>query len=236
MTTSHRASTMPAGGEPAPSDRAGSRGWLLVSAVEAIAATAAILRDLVIPSLVLLAMAAVSLLLRHEGAGSLGLQPFTGRRLVGKMFGFAIIWSVFQLSVTMPIANHVSGAKQDLSAFEDLHGNVGMLAALLLLGWVLGAFIEEFAYRGYLLTRIRESLRNGRVALVVAVVVSSALFGFTHSEQGSIGVIVVTIDGIYFSVLRLRYKTLWASVLAHGFNNTIGFIAFYLVGPLYGLW
>jgi hypothetical protein len=28
----------------------------------------------------------------------------------------------------------------------------------------------------------------------------------------------------------------WAPVLAHGFNNTIGFVAFYAVGPVYGLW
>jgi hypothetical protein len=25
-------------------------------------------------------------------------------------------------------------------------------------------------------------------------------------------------------------------VLAHGFNNTIGFVAFFLVGPIHGLW
>jgi membrane protease YdiL (CAAX protease family) len=37
-------------------------------------------------------------------------------------------------------------------------------------------------------------------------------------------------------VLRYRYRTLWASVLAHGFNNTIGCVAFFLVGPLHGLW
>ncbi len=29
-------------------------------------------------------------------------------------------------------------------------------------------------------------------------------------------------------------KTLWASVLAHGFNNTIGFIEFFFVGAIPG--
>jgi membrane protease YdiL (CAAX protease family) len=217
-------------------DLAASRAWLVVSAIEAVAAAAAVLLDLLIPSVVLLAMAAVSLVLRRQGVGTLGLTRFKGWGLVGKMFAVALVWSVFQLSVTMPIANHVSGKKQDLSAFDDLQGNVGMLAALLVAGWLLGALIEEFAYRGYLLTRIREALGNGRVGLWIAVLVSSLLFGVAHSEQGLVGVLIVTIDGVYFSVLRLHYKTLWASALAHGFNNTIGFIAFFLVGPIHGLW
>ena len=47
---------------------------------------------------------------------------------------------------------------------------------------------------------------------------------------------VTTIDACFFTWLRLRYRTLWASVLAHGFNNTIGMTAFFLVGPISGLW
>jgi hypothetical protein len=184
----------------------------------------------------MLAMAVVSLLVRRQGFGSLGLTRFKGWSLVGKMLVFALVWSTFQLSVTMPIANHVSGEKQDLSGFDDLQGNVGLLGVLLVVGWLLGAFIEELAYRGYLLTRVREAFGSGRIGLLIAVLLSSVLFGFAHSEQGLIGVLIVTLDGLYFSALRLHYKTLWASILAHGFNNTTGFIAFFLVGPIYGFW
>jgi membrane protease YdiL (CAAX protease family) len=236
MKTLHIPSPIPADGESPARDHAGSRAWLVVSGIEAIAAAAAVLLDLLIPSLVLLAMAVISLVIRRQGIGSLGLTRFKGWGLVGKTFAIAVVWSVFQLSATMPIANHVSGETQDLSAFDDLQGNVGMFAALLVAGWLLGAFAEELAYRGYLLTRIREATDNGRVGLAIAVLMSSMLFGVAHSEQGLIGVLIVTIDSIYFSVLRLHYKTLWASALAHGFNNTIGFTAFFLVGPIYGFW
>ena len=61
-------------------------------------------------------------------------------------------------------------------------------------------------------------------------------FGRVHSEQGLIGRLIVTVDGIAWSVRRYRYKTLWASVLAHGFNNTIRFITFFLVGPIHRPW
>jgi membrane protease YdiL (CAAX protease family) len=111
-----------------------------------------------------------------------------------------------------------------------------MLVGLLVLSWTLAAVGEELAYRGYLQTRMRELFGSGRTGLVFAVLVSSLLFGLAHSEQGMVGVIAITLDAVAFSVVRYRYKTLWASVLAHGFNNTIGLIAFFVVGPVHGFW
>jgi uncharacterized protein len=212
------------------------RGWAAVAGAEAAGASVAVILDLGIPTLTLLAMAGASLLIRRQGPGSLGLQWVRCRGLLTKMLVFAVLWSAFQLSVTMPIANHVSGRRQDLSGFDPLEGNVAMLAGYLLLGWVLAALGEEIAYRGYLLTRVREIFGPGRLGVVTAVVVSSVLFGAVHSEQGIIGVVVVTLDALAWSVLRLHYRTLWASILAHGFNNTLGFVAFFLVGPIYGFW
>jgi hypothetical protein len=136
----------------------------------------------------------------------------------------------------MPLANHVSGTRQDLSGFADLEGDLGLLLVFLVLSWTLAAFVEEVAFRGYLQTRMRDVLGHGRAGTVVAVLASSVLFGVLHSEQGLIGVLVVSLDAVALSVVRYRCRTLWASVLAHGFNNTIGFVAFYLVGPVYGLW
>jgi membrane protease YdiL (CAAX protease family) len=210
--------------------------WTSVTALEVAAACAAIVADLAVPSLVLLLMASVSLLARRAHWSSLGFHPSPDAWLAPMMLAFAAVWSVFQLGVTMPIANHVSGREQDLTGFNDFRGNVGMLVGFLLLGWTVAAVIEELADRGYLQTRLRQLLGNSAAALVVTVLLSSLLFGRVHSEQGLVGMLVVTIDGIAWSVLRYRYKTLWASVLAHGFNNTIGFVAFFVVGPIHGLW
>lgn len=100
----------------------------------------------------------------------------------------------------------------------------------------MGAFAEELAYRGYLQPRLAEAFGSGRVAVVVAVVVSSVLFGVAHSEQGAIGVLVVTLDGLVLSAVRHRYRSVWAAVLLHGFNNTLGFVTFFFLGPVHGLW
>jgi membrane protease YdiL (CAAX protease family) len=137
----------------------------------------------------------------------------------------------------MPMMNHLTGTTQDLSGFEGLKGNVGSLAFLLLASWTLAALGEETVYRGYLQVRTREIVGRGMIGVIVAVLLTSVLFGMAHTEQGIIGVMVTALDAIFFSLVRLKFDdNLWASVLAHGFNNTIGLTAFFLIGPIYGLW
>jgi len=223
-----------AGAHRAPRRR---RFWTVVTAIEVAAASVAVGLDLLIPTFILLALAGVSLLVRREGFSSLGFHRVPrGSRLAIKMFAFAAVWSLFQLSVVMPIANHLSGREQDLRDFKDLQGNAALLAGLLVLSWTIAAVGEEAAYRGYLQTRMVQLFGGKRVAIVIAVVASSLLFGVAHTEQGVVGVIATAVDAIAFSVVRYRYKSLWASVLAHGCNNTIGFVAFFLVGPIHGFW
>lgn len=160
----------------------------------------------------------------------------SGGALAAKMLLFSAAWTLFHLGVLIPVANHVTGEQQDMSDFAALEGDLGMLALLLVLTWTLAAVGEELAFRGFLQTRLTELLDAQGIGLVVSIAVSSLLFGMLHTEQGLVGVLLTTIDGIAFCVLRYRFATLWASILAHGFNNTIGFVAFYLVGPVYGLW
>jgi membrane protease YdiL (CAAX protease family) len=202
-----------------------------------VAAAAAVLADWFIPAVVLVAMAAVSLLVRRRGPRSLGFhRPAHPLRLVGQMAGFAVAWTLLNVAVLIPITNHLSGTKQDVSAFAELQGNLGLLLVYLTASWVLAVFCEEAAFRGYLLTRLTDMLGPGRLQVVVAVLGSSVLFGLLHTEQGPVGVVVATMAGLVFSVLRYRCRTLWAPMLAHGFDDTLGFTWFFFFGPFYGLW
>jgi membrane protease YdiL (CAAX protease family) len=211
--------------------------WRVVTVLEVAAAAVTVLADLLIPSLVLLALAGVSLLARRQPPASLGFhRPARPGRLIGLMLAVAAGWTVFHYALLIPVTNHLSGERQDVSDFERLQGNLGLLLLMLVLAWTLAAMVEETAFRGYLLARLRALLGDGRTGLVVAVLVSSLLFGLLHTEQGVVGVVLATVDGVLFSLLRLWSGTLWASILCHGFINTIGFVSFYLVGPVYGLW
>jgi CAAX protease family protein len=126
------------------------------------------------------------------------------------VFGLVVGWQLLQFGLFRPILNHLTGSREDLSQFADLQGNLGLLAGLLLVTWTLAAFGEELAYRGFIQTRITDVLGPNLVGVVVAVVGSSVLFGLAHTEHGTVGVVVTFLDALFFSVLRLRYRTLWA--------------------------
>ena len=115
-----------AGDPETDTSRRHTRWW---AGPEVLVASAAVLLDLLIPALVLVVLAIISMALRGEGPASLGLQRWHTRWLVPKMLGFAAAWSLFQLSVTMPVANHVSGTRTDLAQFADLEGNLGLVSS-----------------------------------------------------------------------------------------------------------
>jgi membrane protease YdiL (CAAX protease family) len=216
-----------------------SRGpwWTVLTVVELGVAAAAVLADWFVPALVLVAMAAVSLAVRRQGPASLGFRrPGHPGRLAGQMLAFAAGWTLLNAALLIPVTNHLSGQRQDVSGFADLEGDLGLLALYLVLAWVVAALAEETAFRGYLMTRLHDLLGAGRSAVVSAVLLSSALFGMLHTEQGVVGVVAGALGGVVFALLRLWSGTLWAPVLAHGFDDTIGFVWFYLFGPFYGLW
>jgi len=202
-------------------------------------AAVVILLDLAIPTLVVLALAGVSLALRHTGFASLGFHRLASpsRAALG-VLGLTVGWSLLQLGVLMPVANHVTGSRQDMTVFADLEGNAGLLLVLLVATWTLAAVGEETVFRGYLPTRVREVLGTGAGTRLgwLPVVLPAALFAALHVEQGQVGVLLTFLDALFFTWVRARYDSVWAAVLAHGFNNTIGLCTFYLVGPVYGLW
>jgi uncharacterized protein len=220
-----------------PTTRRRGRGWTALAALELALATVAVARDLWLPTLVLLAMAALSLALRREWPASLGFHRLSlpGRAAV-TIVALTVAWTVLKVALVIPVLEHVTGQRQDLRQFAELQGNWPLLLTLLAVSWTLAAVGEEAAYRGYVLTRLTDVLGCGRAGMTVAVVASSALFALAHTEQGLVGVALTFLDALLLAELRLWFGTLWAPVLAHGVNNTLGLTTYALLGPVYGLW
>jgi membrane protease YdiL (CAAX protease family) len=212
--------------------------WTAIALLEILIAVLVIVLDLFIPTIVILGMIAVSLLIRQDRLATLGFHKAGNiLSMLGMIFLFVLGWQLFQIGLVMPLLNRLTGTTQDLSAFANLKGNLPNLLFLLAISWTLAAFGEEIVYRGYLQRRLQDVFGTGQVGLIIAVGISSILFGIAHTEQGLIGVVLTTLDALFFSWLKRKYKNnLWAAVLAHGFSNTIGLVTFFFTGPIYGLW
>ena len=211
--------------------------YFLLALLELSAMTAVILLDLLIPSLLVLLLGLAFCLVRRERMPTAWLpkrfKPF-GFTLL--MLGWALLWTTVQYGLLLPLQNRLLSGTRDVDAFASVQGNLSGLLLFLLASWTLAALGEELAFRGFFQNRIITLFRNPAAGTVTAVAVTSLLFGAMHAEQGLIGVVSTVVDSVFFSFVRYRYKSVWASVLVHGFLNSIGLIAFYFAGPLYGLW
>ncbi|HSN43464.1 MAG TPA: type II CAAX endopeptidase family protein [Propionibacteriaceae bacterium] len=210
--------------------------WRWFAGVEVALAIVAVALDLFLPTLVILVLAALSMLARRENSDSLGLVRPSRTWWPVRVFGYSVAWTLVTIGLTIPIVEHLSGERQDVGQFAPVEGNLRLLAVLLLLTWTLAAVGEEVAYRGFLLTRATEMVGGTGVATIGASLLAAAAFGWAHTEQGAVGVVVTFVDALFFTWLRFRFRSLWAAVLAHGFTNTIGLVAYFFVGPIYGLW
>src|SRR3954447_25919635 len=174
--------------------------WRIVAAVEVALAVAAILIDLTgVPTLDLLVLAAVSLAVRRQGFASLGLRrPDYVARMCLAVIGMAVAWVALTFVLIKPLLEHVTGRQEDLSQYARLEGDLPNLLGLLAVSWTLAAVGEELAYRGFLLTRLREVLPAHAIGTALAAVVAAVLFGWAHREYGAVGVIQVTLDALFF--------------------------------------
>ena len=219
-----------------PIDRRSFRGVLL-AITELLIMVAVIYADVLIPSLIVVAAGVLFTLLRREKPPiTRPPQGFTAAGFVLRMLGWAVVWTAVEYALILPVQNHLLGDTRNVDSFAAVQGDLVNLLLFLLLSWTVAAVGEELAFRGFFQNRIISLFRGRTPGIVVAVTLTSLLFGFMHREQGVVGVAVTAIDSVFFSVIRYRYESVWASVLVHGFLNSIGLIAFYFAGPLYGLW
>ena len=147
------------------------------------------------------------------------------------LFGLAagVAYQFLSLYVLEPLIARFTGGLPDVSMFTPLIGNWGFLLLSLAVAWTLAAFGEEFVYRGYFMNRLALLAGGKSAAWVLALLVTSAVFGLGHLYQGTAGVITVGLNGFVFGVLYLvSRRNLWIPIVAHGAMNTVGFLLIFL--------
>lgn len=178
---------------------------------------------------VLLLFGWLMLWLRGAGWRDVGLRrPENWRRaiLIGVAVGVA--YQFFSLYVVEPLLARMTGELPDVSQFAPLVGNALLFLLSLVVSWTLAAFVEELAYRGYLMSRVADLFGEGRAGWLLSLLLVSVLFGLAHLYQGTSGIVANIFNGLVYGALYLLMgRNLWAAIIAHGMNDTVGFALIY---------
>jgi membrane protease YdiL (CAAX protease family) len=96
------------------------------------------------------------------------------------------------------------------------------------------AGLREELWRTFTMAGLQRIFPRGwslRAKNVVAVLLSSFLFGLGHIYQGATGVLQTMVLGAMLGAIVLHHKSIWPAVVAHGCINAVSFIALALIKP-----
>lgn len=153
--------------------------------------------------------------------------------LLGIAYGVSL--ELFDLFGKQPFFTRLLGKPPDLSNFSAVRGNLKYALLMIVLIWIVAAFGEELVYRGYLMNRVADLGRGTCTAWIVSLFLISALFGFSHYQQGMTGIIEEGSDGLILGLMYLVCRrNLAVPIVAHGVCDTID-IALLFLGKYPGL-
>jgi membrane protease YdiL (CAAX protease family) len=136
---------------------------------------------------------------------------------------------LFDLLGKQPLLTRLLGKPPDLSNFPAVRGNLKFALVMIGLIWILAAFGEELVYRGYMMNRIADLGRGTRTAWIVSLGLISALFGFSHYQQGITGIVEEGSDGLILGLMYLACRrNLAVPIVAHGVCDTIDITLLFL--------
>lgn len=160
---------------------------------------------------------------------SIGFQnPNKWVKLILITFGLAVIIELSFSIIITPIIEQVTHNKPDISQYDFIRDNLASLLLMILVGWIVGGFIEEIVFRGFLLNRISAFFSNKNTGDIIGIIITSAAFGFSHLYQGWSGVISTGLVAVVLGILFIKSKkVLWYTIFTHGFIDLIGLTLIY---------
>jgi membrane protease YdiL (CAAX protease family) len=179
--------------------------------------------------ILLVAFASLSLWLRSLNWNAVGLRrPKNWWKVLLLAILSAVVISVLVNLLFGPVVERLAGNSPSNTRFENVRGNLPVLMGWLSVAWTLAAFGEEMVFRGYFMNRIYDLIGNGRTGWILALLLSSLLFGVGHGYQGLAGAIGTAEVGLLLGAVYLvSRRNLWMNILCHGFIDSISLISLY---------
>ena len=121
----------------------------------------------------------------------------------------------------------------DFSGYDFLRDNLGMFILTLIGVYIASSFGEEVIYRAFLINRISEIGNNTKRAGVVAVILSSVIFGLIHFDWGPMGIVQTGFMGLVLGICYIKLKKrLWILILAHAYMDTVLMVQMYMASNM----
>lgn len=181
------------------------------------------------------------------------IMVWTGLRLRGEKwsdFGLtfnSISWKegfkVFMLSLLvlfLAVAGFIIGSiimanitgvpeSADMSGYDYLKDNIGMLFLTLIGVYIVSSFGEEVIYRAFLINRFSQIGLDTKTAKIMAIILSSIIFGLVHYDWGLMGIVQTGFMGLALGICYIMLKKrLWILILAHAYMDTILMVQMYM--------
>ena len=177
-----------------------------------------------------IAIAVAVIARKHGSFRDMGFrQPKSWPKLIGTTLLYGFVIQVTFTVVIEPGLSRLTGDPVDISVFDDVRGDFVSYLILLAIGWVVGGFLEEFTFRGFVVGRVRWILGSSVAATWVGVLAAAVPFGIAHLYQGVTGMIATGMIGFVLGAVYVYHRfNLWYAIFTHGFINTVGITAMYL--------
>ena len=169
-------------------------------------------------------LSALLICIRQGSFAEIGFRrPASWRRTLAQGFAIGVLAQFVFAIVIDPLLARWTGSPVDLSTLDGMRGNVTAYLIMLAVGWVIGGFLEEMLFRGYLLKRIQYVIGDRAWASAAAVFLTAFAFGMAHGYQDTSGMISTGLMALLLGALFIRSQgNLWLPILVHGMSNTIG--------------
>jgi membrane protease YdiL (CAAX protease family) len=139
----------------------------------------------------------------------------------------AVAGFIFGSIVMANITGIPEGA--DMSGYAYLKDNIWMLLLTLAGVYIVSSFGEEVIYRAFLINRITEMGLDSKKGKMIAVLISSVIFGLIHYAWGPMGIVQTGFMGLVLGICYMKLKKrLWILIFAHAYMDTFLMIQMYL--------
>jgi len=116
------------------------------------------------------------------------------------------------------------------SRFKEIEGNLSLFLMWSTIGWIVGGFMEEMIFRGFLIGHFEKLFKDSKWATILAICSQAFLFGAIHFyNRGITGGFPIFIVALVLGLLYIKLgRKLWPLILAHGIVDTLSFLEDFL--------